>query len=412
MVDSQSQLRLKRLGPCAVEIRQSYPSNHLLNTECSHRVFKSVHPSAHSCRPSSQQDKHDSQHWPAFLLAFGLKQTQQDVQALHYKVQQFRFEDKPKDKLLHSVGQRGSSEGYFCYPRGLSVASDGELAIADTENHRVQLFNSAGVFKNIIGRGKGSAPGELDSPLDVAWMPTGNYAVADTGNNRVQIFRPKGSLRMMFLTRAAPVAIACDAGHNIIVVSEARQIEMYRKGCKFDKSFPIDTPTGAKSAAAAAAIASPVQMYSVAANRQLIALCDTACGVARLFDYDGVCKLTFEPAASRPGLAVLPTSVDLSADLLLIADATNHTVNVYALTGKFHQQALGPVDDLGNVQCARFTPEGHLAVTEFAANGLHCLKVFRFAPCDCHSERPTSAKKDKSTPIPKTHYTSDLVVPQ
>jgi len=44
-------------------------------------------------------------------------------------------------------GKLGYFDGDFSYPWGIAVSPDGELVVvADSKNHRIQMFNAAGAF--------------------------------------------------------------------------------------------------------------------------------------------------------------------------------------------------------------------------------------------------------------------------
>ena len=52
--------------------------------------------------------------------------------------------------LAESIGGFGEGDGALCYPRGLATAGS-ELYVADTENHRVQVFTLGGRHVRSIG---------------------------------------------------------------------------------------------------------------------------------------------------------------------------------------------------------------------------------------------------------------------
>ena len=69
---------------------------------------------------------------------------------------------------LGAFGEQGAAPGQFEYPTG--VAGDDQLrllAVADSQNHRVQLFKPGGVLVRVIG-GQGCAPGMFNRPCGVA----------------------------------------------------------------------------------------------------------------------------------------------------------------------------------------------------------------------------------------------------
>ena len=85
-------------------------------------------------------------------------------------------------------GSLGSGPGNFMAPRNVAFGPGGFMAVADTGNHRVQVFNPDGTFAFALGL-RGEGPGEFYWPEGLAFGPGGLLAVADMGNNRVQVFR-------------------------------------------------------------------------------------------------------------------------------------------------------------------------------------------------------------------------------
>lgn len=84
----------------------------------------------------------------------------------------------------------------FAYPEGMAAdprTGQYRLAVADTSNHRVELFTydpvtGALTFERVFGT-YGSGNGNLNRPAGVAFDNTGRLFVADKVNNRVAIFR-------------------------------------------------------------------------------------------------------------------------------------------------------------------------------------------------------------------------------
>lgn len=101
------------------------------------------------------------------------------------------------------VGAAGSEPGLFNAPRGIAFAPDGTFYVADSLNHRIQHFDSAGnplgafgTFGNIeIGDAPG---GTFNEPWGVAVAPDGSIYVADTWNHRIQKFDANGNFVTMW----------------------------------------------------------------------------------------------------------------------------------------------------------------------------------------------------------------------
>ncbi|NMB90392.1 MAG: hypothetical protein GYA17_18685, partial [Chloroflexi bacterium] len=106
---------------------------------------------------------------------------------------------------LQSIGAAGEQPGQFQSPRGLAVAPDGSLYVADTDNHRVQHLAPDGSVLQVWGQyadaGQGTAPGgTFNEPWDVAAGPDGTVYVADTWNHRIQHFSARGDFIDMWGT--------------------------------------------------------------------------------------------------------------------------------------------------------------------------------------------------------------------
>ncbi|CAF3397484.1 unnamed protein product, partial [Rotaria socialis] len=88
-------------------------------------------------------------------------------------------------------GQSGSTSAFLNNPYNFIFDSSGNLYVADTNNHRIQLF-LPGQFNGTTIAGvtalSGSATNKFDSPQSLALDSNLNLYVADTGNDRIQYF--------------------------------------------------------------------------------------------------------------------------------------------------------------------------------------------------------------------------------
>ena len=89
-----------------------------------------------------------------------------------------------------SLGGYGSDNYHFIAPRGIAIDRNGYVYIADSGNHRVQIYTSQLVYVATLGETgvAGSDNAHFDNPFDVAVDGIGTIYVADEGNDRVQVF--------------------------------------------------------------------------------------------------------------------------------------------------------------------------------------------------------------------------------
>lgn len=115
------------------------------------------------------------------------------------------------------VGGVGFDNGNFRQARGVAFDAEGRAYVADTFNHRVQVFDSKGDFVFLFGQ-QGEIEGEFREPNDLILDPQGRLCVVDTWNHRVQIFDSKG--KFLFQIEAGffgPRGITADAEGNLYI---------------------------------------------------------------------------------------------------------------------------------------------------------------------------------------------------
>jgi len=90
-------------------------------------------------------------------------------------------------KLLLGFGRPGSGPGEFNRAEGLYVDSQDRLYVADSCNHRIQVFSNDGRFVRAYGK-PGTGLGELSYPYDICVDAAGRQYVCEFGNSRIQVF--------------------------------------------------------------------------------------------------------------------------------------------------------------------------------------------------------------------------------
>ena len=106
------------------------------------------------------------------------------------RVQQFASEGK---KLVRVIGRGGMGDGEFNRAEGLGIDPQDRLYVADSCNHRIQIFSADGKFIQAYGK-PGTGKGEMSYPYDVRVDAQGFQFVCEFGNSRIQIFDTKHQL--------------------------------------------------------------------------------------------------------------------------------------------------------------------------------------------------------------------------
>ncbi|XP_021928085.1 RING finger protein nhl-1 isoform X2 [Zootermopsis nevadensis] len=102
-----------------------------------------------------------------------------------------------KRRQQFKIGSRGSEPGCFTWPRGIAVGPDNSIVVADSSNHRVQVFDANGIFAKEFGS-YGNSEGEFDCLAGVAVNRIGQFIIADRYNHRIQVLDPSGRFLRAF----------------------------------------------------------------------------------------------------------------------------------------------------------------------------------------------------------------------
>lgn len=86
------------------------------------------------------------------------------------------------------AGATGYDTRFESGPISVAVGPDGLVYILENWSNRVQVFDSNGAFRTSFAGGGGSAHGQLVSPSGITVDAHNNVYMADTGNHRVEVF--------------------------------------------------------------------------------------------------------------------------------------------------------------------------------------------------------------------------------
>jgi hypothetical protein len=129
-----------------------------------------------------------------------------------------------------SLGEYGWAEGDFNRPMKAVVMSDGRIAVADTDNRRVQIFTAAGAVET-----SWSAPDScaFRAPRYLCLDRAGNLFIADAKAERVYLFTEEGAFSMAIDSFGSdPIKPAACAvgwnGHLYVADLRSRSVLVYR----------------------------------------------------------------------------------------------------------------------------------------------------------------------------------------
>ncbi len=116
------------------------------------------------------------------------------VEPHYHRVNQF----SPDGLLQSRWGEHGTNGGQFWFPRSIAVGAHGDCFVSEYGVvERIQRFSAGGAeYLGSFGRA-GTGPGELNRAEGLGTDRDGNVYVADSCNHRVQVFSPEGRLLRM-----------------------------------------------------------------------------------------------------------------------------------------------------------------------------------------------------------------------
>ena len=147
------------------------------------------------------------------------------------------------------LGELGTHVIQFKEPSGVAVNKEGDIFVADANNHIIQVFGKDGVYR----RGFGMNDGELRHPNQVAICPkSGRVVITERApNNQVQVFTFAGKFVRKFGQGIIenPRGVTVDNHGRIIVIeSKVQRVLIFdengKKLRKFEDPKRLEFPNG------------------------------------------------------------------------------------------------------------------------------------------------------------------------
>ncbi|PAA92905.1 hypothetical protein BOX15_Mlig002221g1 [Macrostomum lignano] len=124
--------------------------------------------------------------------------------------------------VRHRWGSLGSAIGQFNSPHGFCLGPEEDIVVADTQNHRIQIFDKSGEHKSQFGIA-GREEGQLWYPRKVAVMrQSSRFVVCDRGSerSRMQLFSKTGQFLRKITVRYIDIVagLAINSQQHIVAV--------------------------------------------------------------------------------------------------------------------------------------------------------------------------------------------------
>ena len=112
----------------------------------------------------------------------------------------FQFKIEADMRLVAKLGSLGSGVGQFNYPVGLTVSTNGDVFVADSNNHRIQILDDSLHFQRFITHQT------MELPVDVKLTPDEVYVLCDK-SPCILVFSHAGEKIRSLITRGTGMQI-------------------------------------------------------------------------------------------------------------------------------------------------------------------------------------------------------------
>lgn len=280
-----------------------------------------------------------------------------------------------KSNLLFKIGGRGSEPGLFTWPRGVAVGPDNSIVVADSSNHRVQVFDVNGNFLKEFGQ-YGNGEGEFDCLAGVAINRIGQFIIADRYNHRIQVFDPAGRFLRAFGSQGTadgrfnyPWGITTDSlGFIYVCDKENHRVQVFQSDGTFVGKFGS---IGNK----------PGQLehphYIAVSNTNRVIVSDSNNHRIQIFDVNGKVLSTFGSEGSNEGQFKFPRGVAVDDQgFICVADSGNNRIQIFHPDGTFLKSfgTWGSGDgEFKGLEGVAVTPNGNIMLCD---RENHRIQVF------------------------------------
>jgi YYY domain-containing protein len=251
------------------------------------------------------------------------------------------IEEVPREVVAEEEASAQAPPGEFRQPRGAAVDSQGNVYIADFDNHRIQKLDPQ--LNPLIAWGEsGNLPGQFKQPCEVDVDERDTVYVADTWNGRVQVFDSGGQyLREWGSGLFGPRGIAVSASGKVYLVDTGNH-----RVLRFDTEGKQEASWGGPGS-------KPGQFsepYGVAIDSKgRVYVCDNGNARLQIFSADGAFEAAFpvegweRKVFSEPKVTITPRGI------IWFTVPLRGAIRAYDQTGKLLQEIKG-----SDVATARF----------------------------------------------------------
>ncbi|XP_002736356.1 RING finger protein nhl-1-like [Saccoglossus kowalevskii] len=241
------------------------------------------------------------------------------------------YNQKGRSRLR--FGKKGTTDACFSWPRGVATLPDNQIVVADSSNHRVQVFDEFGQFLCCFGT-HGTGDGQFDCLAGVCTNSRVQIIIADRYNHRIQVIEPSGRFVCKFGQEGSedgklnyPWGVACDRADNIYVCDrDNHRIQVFTVSGTFIRKF-------GRLGHSAGQLESP---HYVAIHDDKVFVSDSGNHCVQVFNLDGQFQWKFGQEGSNYGQFKYPRGIVTDPHgYVLVGDSGNNRIQVFRPSGTY-----------------------------------------------------------------------------
>ncbi len=226
--------------------------------------------------------------------------------------------------LIKTVGKKGNKDGEFNFPSGVAIFENGDIAVADLHNSRVQIFDKDGTYKSKFGH-------DGFKPCGIAVTKENDIAVTDTKNhvNCVKVFSVDGTRKASFGYGEFdyPFCLAIDSKGRFVVSDPAKnEIVTLESDGNIYKRFATRTKFA---------------FYLSVNSKDQIVVSDWYHHCIRIFDQNGLLLKKMGSRGFDEGQLMIPLGITTDGrSTILVLDCKCQRISMFGSDGRFIKHIL------------------------------------------------------------------------
>ncbi|XP_066271218.1 tripartite motif-containing protein 3-like [Branchiostoma lanceolatum] len=264
-----------------------------------------------------------------------------------------------RDTPVLTIGKEGSGVGELKGPVGVAVDEDGNIAVVDQGNRRVQIFDADN------GQSLKCFPVDKATLFDIVADSNGNVIVTSVAPNLgVKCYSKEGEL----LNTLKPDCMKNPLG--VAVLKDDRMVVADRER----KSCLLLQPDGSLIREISNGELQKPWLIAVNESRDLFLVTDFDAHKVFVFDLEGEFKFSFGEKGQDEGQFESPSGITLDqAGNVIVVNLRDSRVQVFGPDGIFIRTVV--TVNNGNPCGIALTPDGYIAVACFRR---HCVEMYRY----------------------------------